>query len=85
MGEILGASEVSFFGGIVRLVAEAANFVYQIGLLGVEPLSIGLFEISFRDSNIFGDATLIIRLFAVRELRRDLRRTRTSAIFRNRR
>jgi len=84
LGEILGASEVSFFSGIVRLVAEVTNFVYQIGLLRVEPLPISLFQISFRDSNILGDAALIICLFVVSELRRDLRRARASAIFCNR-
>ncbi len=83
MGQILGAGEVSFFSSIFRLVAEAANFIYQIGLLGVEPLPIGLFQISFRHSNIFGDAALISGLFSVGELRRDLRRTRASAIFCN--
>ena len=38
--EIFGAGEVAFFGSAIRLVSEAANFVYQIGLLRVEPLSV---------------------------------------------
>ena len=37
--EILGAGEVSFFSSAIRLVSESANFVYEIGLLRVEPFS----------------------------------------------
>ena len=80
MGEILGASEVSFFGSAIRLVSEALNFVYEIGLLRVEPLSIGLLEIALGDANIFGDAALIIRFLGFRELRRDLRSSGTRAV-----
>src|SRR5215472_495541 len=84
LGEILGASEIAFFGRIAGLVEEAANLVGQIGLLGVKPLSFCLIKISLRDLNIFAGTALVICLLAFRELRRNLRSGWTRVVFRSR-
>jgi hypothetical protein len=58
--EVLGASEVAFFGGAAGLVHETFDFINQVVLLRIEPLSVSLLEIALGDTDVFRSSALEI-------------------------